>query len=122
MVYKFGRASELDTLASGAVPAAVTAAMRLELALLDDAYGKNRNIDTDDGGFVLCCTPGTTVDELKAFFDPSEHVFECVGRIEAEPPYCSALYILTNDYAVEVFMAVADAPEDIAAELAEETA
>ena len=118
MVYKVGTVAELDGLALN-IPQAVIDAMRNELVLLDYAYGATRNVDNEDGGFVLYCTPGTTLSELRDCFNPEGRVFEWVERINSEPPYCSSLYIVTNDYAVELFMAIDDVPDCIKTALLE---
>lgn len=118
MVYKVGTVAELDRLAISAPPPVIEA-IRNELAVLDHAYGSHRNVETDDGGFVLLCEQGTKTAELKNYFDPEGRVFEWVERINSEPPFCSALYIVTNDYAVELFMAIDDVPDCIKTALLE---
>ena len=117
MVYKLGTPADMAGLS--AVPAPVHHALLTELSILEREYGAERNIDTDDGGFMLYCTPGTTAEEVKPFFDPTDHILEWAARIASDPPYCSALYLLGNDYAVEIFMAVADTPAEVQAEMEE---
>ena len=112
MVYKLGTAADMSTLASAVVPAAVRCALQEDLALLDREYGAERNIDQSDGGFLLYCTPGTKPHEVKTFFDPGKHVPEWAEPVRGEPAYTMALYLLTNDYAVELVVATQDA-EDI---------
>jgi hypothetical protein len=66
------------------------------------------------GGYVLYATPGTTAEELKAIFDYSAHTIEYVNRtLKAEPPICSAFYILQNDYVVTIVMSINDTPKEI---------
>ena len=117
MVYKLGIPADMAGIASSPDP--VHHAILTELSTLEREYSGTRNVDTDDGGFMLYCTPGTTADEVKAFFDPTGHVLEWAGRIDSNPPYCSALYLLSNDYAVEIFMAVSDTPEAVREEMTE---
>ena len=109
MVYKLGTAEDMSTLASASVPAAVRRALMEDLAILDREYGAERNIDHSDGGFLLYCTPGTKPVELKPFFDPGKHIPEWAEPVKDEPAYTTALYLLTNDYAVELVMATQDA-------------
>ena len=37
--------------------------------ILTYEYGANRNIDTDDGGYILYATSGTTIKEIETFFE-----------------------------------------------------
>ena len=99
----------MSKLASAAVPAAVCHALLEDLAVLDREYGAERNIDRSDGGFLLYCTPGTKPTEVKTFFDPGKHIPEWAEPVKDEPAYTMALYLLTNDYAVELVMATQDA-------------
>ena len=39
------------------------------LTTYDSLYGEDRNVDEDDGGYVLYCDPGTSAVELKSFID-----------------------------------------------------
>ena len=112
MVYKLGTAGDMSMLASVLIPAAVRHALIEDLAVLDREYGAERNIDKSDGGFLLYCTPGTKPVELKPFFDPGKHVPEWAEPVRDEPAYTMALYLLTNDFAVELVVATQDA-EDI---------
>ena len=109
MVYKLGTAGDMSTLASVTVPAAVRRALMEDLAILDREYGTERNIDTSDGGFLLYCTPGTKPTEVKSFFDPGKHIPEWAEPVRGEPAYTMALYLLNNDFAVELIVATQDA-------------
>lgn len=84
------------------------------LQTLDTEYGDSRNVEEDDGGYVLYCDPDTRPEELKALFDYSEHTLEYVNRdYNASPPICCTMYLLNNEYAVVIVMSIADAPEEI---------
>ena len=78
--------------------------------VLTAEYGANRNVDQDDGGYILYVPAGTPFDELKACFDYTKHQVEYVDRYE---PFCSAMYILHNEFAVVIVMSMADAPAEI---------
>ena len=108
MVYKLGTSKDMSMLASVTVPHAVRCALQGDLAILDREYGAERNIDHSDGGFLLYCTPGTKPVEIKPFFNPDKHVPEWAEPLRDEPAYTMALYLLTNDYAVELFVATQD--------------
>ena len=117
MVFKLGTVADMEKLKRISVPAAVRQALVNDLAILDREYGADRNVDNNDGGFLLYCTPSTNKTEVKAFFDAENHLLEWADRIDSAPPYCIALYLLSNDYAVEIIMPLSEAYEDIKEEL-----
>ena len=112
MVYKLGNVTDLESLPP---MDEVTYGTLFEFtSVLTNEYGADRNIDQDDGGFVLYATPGTDAEEVKAMFDYSAHTIEYVNRtLQAEPPICSALYILNNDFTVVIVMSISDSPKEI---------
>ncbi len=83
-------------------------------SVLTAEYGADRNIDTDDGGYILYATMGTTSEEIKAFFDYTQNIVEFV---EVQDDVCSALYILSSDYGVVIIMSLADTPPEILKEI-----
>lgn len=82
--------------------------------ILTYEYGANRNIDTDDGGYILYATSGTTIKEIETFFDYSGYEVELAIQ---QGGVCSALYILSSDYAVVIVMSIDDAPPEILKEI-----
>lgn len=82
--------------------------------ILTYEYGANRNIDTDDGGYILYATSGTTIEEIETFFDYAGYEVELATQ---QGGVCSALYILSSDYAVVIVMSVNDAPLEILKEI-----
>ena len=118
MVHKFVIPSDLVRLPDF-TPAGLKNALLDDLTLLSLAYGENRNFE-DSGGFVLYCTPESTADELKAVFDPEKHCPEWASVMESESLYCSALYVLNNDFTVTLYVPIAMADEAIMEELKEE--
>ena len=112
MVYKLGNISDLNML-----PCldARTWANLYELAsVLSSEYGTNRDVDRDDGGYVLYATPGTDSEEVKKIFDYSAHPIEYVNRdFYAVPPICTAFFIQSNEFAVAIVMSIADAPAEV---------
>ena len=112
MVHKLGHVADIERLA---ITDEVTRNNLLELLqILDNEYGEDRNIDNDDGGFVLYATLGTNPEEIKAFFDYSAHEIEYVNRfLKAQPPICTAFYILNNEFVVTIVMSITDAPNEI---------
>ena len=115
MVYKIGNIADLDML-----PLIYDTALELLLhytRVLTIEYGENRNIDEDDGGYLLYATPDTSAEEIKAYFDYSKYTLEYVDVFEE---VYSALYLLSNDYGVVVVMPTVDAPDEIKKEMDEE--
>ena len=112
MVYKLGNLKDLELLP---VMDKITYGVLWEFtSVLTNEYGADRDIDNDDGGYVLYATPGTNPKEVKAIFDYTVHTIEYVNRtLQAEPPICSALFLIGNDFAVVIVMSIADAPKEI---------
>ena len=112
MVYKLGNVTDLESL-----PAMdkITYGVLWEFtSVLTNEYGADRDINNDDGGVVLYATPGTSPEEVKNYFDYDKYTLEYVNRtLKAEPPICSAFYILQNDYVVTIVMSINDTPKEI---------
>lgn len=78
MVYKIGNVYDLEEL-----PQLEDTALELlyhYARVLSVEYGENRNVEEDDGGFVLYATSGTSAEDIKPFFDFSKAVAESVDR------------------------------------------
>ena len=108
MVYKLGHVSDLGMLTS--LDRITYDTLYEYLSVLDVEYGESRDIDESDGGYVLYVTPNSTADDIKEYFDYSANVIEHVNRCG---DICSAMYILSNEYAVVIVMSIADAPQEI---------
>ena len=75
--------------------------VRAVLKVLDDEYGKDRNLHKDLGGFVLLCDSDTTADEVREVINLSFDLYEWADEIETyNETYIMALYILSSDYSV----------------------
>ena len=112
MVYKIGNVSDLAK-----IPIVSDKAKEILYhfaRVLTTEYGKDRNIDTDDGGYILYALPGTDVKEIKDRFDYSQNTLEYGEALE---DVCYAVYIITADYGVVIVMSTADAPEEILKEI-----
>ena len=112
MVYKIGNVSDLESIAI--TDANAYALLSQYAKLLSYEYGEDRNVDTDDGGYVLYATPGTNDKDIKDYFDYSKHTVESVDRFGS---LVVAMYILHNEYVVLIVMSEADAPEEIIKEI-----
>ena len=112
MIYKIGTVADMksivleDNIAKQAVYKYAT--------ILTEEYGANRNVDKDDGGYILYATPGTKADDLKKLFDYTQNIVEFV---DVDGGVCSAVYILSSDFGVVIVMSLADAPPEILKEI-----
>ena len=82
--------------------------------VLTTEYGEDRNIDTDDGGYILYATPGTDVKEIKERFDYTQNIIEYGEVFES---VCYAVYIISSDYGVVLVMSTKDIPKEILKEI-----
>lgn len=112
MVYKIGNVADLAR-----IPIADDGArslLQFYANVLSAWYGEERNIDTDNGGYILYAPLGTRAEEIKACFDYTQHIIECV---DTSGDACAAVYLLSSDYGVVIVMSLADAPEEITKEI-----
>lgn len=77
---------------------------------LSTNYGENRNLNEDDGGYILYCPKGTSNAELKAYFDYTKYSLELLDVITS---LCAAHYVLNNDYVVTIILSADDLPEEM---------
>ena len=112
MVYKIGNISDLESIVITDENA--YALLSQYAKLLSYEYGEDRNVDTDDGGYVLYATPGTNSEEIKGYFDYSKHTVESADRFGS---LVVAMYILHNEYVVLIVMSEDDAPAEIIKEI-----
>ena len=112
MIYKIGNITDLST-----IP--ITDGKTFELLyhyarVLTSEYGQERNVNEDDGGFVLYAPPGTNTEDIKAYFDYTKHTVESVDRYGQ---LYSAMYILSNEFVVTILGSVADIPSQFINEI-----
>ena len=81
---------------------------------LTKAYGADRNVDTDDGGYLLYVEKDTPYDEIKKCFDYTAHTLE-YANIFYE--VACATYLLNNEFAVTLVMYADNLPKEIEKEL-----
>lgn len=109
MVYKIGNVADLEEL-----PQLEDTALELlyhYASVLTTEYGVKREIDHDDGGFLLYAMSGTNAEDIKPFFDFSNHIVESVARFGE---LYAATYILHNEYAVTIIGSMKDIPTELA--------
>ena len=112
MVYKIGNITDLST-----IP--ITDGKTFELLyhyarVLTSEYGQERNVNEDDGGFILYAPPGTKAEEIKDYFDYTKHTVESVDRYGQ---LYSAMFILSNEFVVTILGSVADIPSQFINEI-----
>ena len=108
MVYKIGNVSDL-----GMIPLIDDTALELlhhYAKVLTTEYGQERNVDTDDGGFILYAPLGTNTEDIKALFDYTKHIVESVDRVGQ---LYVAMYILHNEFVVTIVGWINDIPTDL---------
>ena len=108
MVYKLGNVADLEMLSS--VSRDIMDILYEELNLLSKEYGSNRDIDNDDGGYVVYATKGTPFEDIKAVFDCSMYTIEYVDYFES---LCKAFYIVNNEFVVTIVMHIEDIPKEV---------
>lgn len=116
MIYKIGTIADMDSIVfeSDDVKQLVYHYARI----LTEEYGADRNVDTDDGGYILYATMGTNAKEIKTFFDYTSNLVEFV---EVDGELCAALYMLSSDYGVVIIISLVDAPPEILNEIKKQT-
>ena len=112
MVYKIGNISDLAN-----IP--ISDGKTIELLyhyarVLTYEYGEKRNIDIDDGGYVLYAPPGTNAENIKTYFDYTKHTLESIDRFGS---LVSAMYILHNEFVITIIMSADDAPIELIKEI-----
>ena len=112
MIYKIGTIADMDSIAFENDNIKQT--VYHYVSILTYEYGADRNIETDDGGYILYATMGTTAEEIKAFFDYTANLVEFV---DVQDDVCSALFILSSDYGVVIITSLADTPPEILKEI-----
>ena len=88
--------------------------------ILDEFHGADRDVDHDDGGYILYVEKGTSNDELRQYFDYTEWYTEFVHRIDSDPQFVVAVYVTSNDFGVVIVISEADAPVQLLSQIKEE--
>lgn len=104
MVYKLAHEAEISSLPFP-VSGKLYDSLLEFLLVLDNEYGADRNVEQDDGGYVLFCTPGTTDSEIQRYFNFNGLISDWVTSISHDPDYCASAYFLRDDYVVMLIRA-----------------
>ena len=89
-----------------------------QVRILSDEYGEYRDVDKDDGGYIIYIEPGTNMQNAKKYFDYSKTTPEQVDVIETSTcKLYSALYLLNNEYSITIIMHESDVLKEILEEV-----
>ena len=111
MIYKLANPCDLQDLPP--MDSAVRDILLQYTTILSTEYGDNRDVDHEDGGYVLYATPDTTTEEVRKAFDPNGCVPEMVTRIDSCPAYIYTLYLLSSDYGVVLVAPASVIPSEL---------
>ena len=74
MVHKLGTLLDMEKLPI--LDEKLKRAIAKKLKILDDFYGADRNVNEDDGGYVIYAEPETAASEVQFCFNYKEHFLE----------------------------------------------
>lgn len=112
MVHKIGSLSDLAKIP---IPDSKSYELLYHYAkVLTSEYGQQRNVNEDDGGYILFCPPGTKTEDIKAYLDYTKHIVEVVDKYDS---LIAATYILHNEFAITLIMSAKDAPIELIKEI-----
>lgn len=115
MLYKIGTVNELETV-RGKLPRGTYPTVHQIVAVLDKEYGADRNIDKEDGGFVL-------VAETVADLEQALTAYPVLGALKPEQVnicnggYINALFLCNNEFGINLLMPRSLAPKKITDEI-----
>lgn len=102
MILKIGTLKDLER-NKEKMPEEVFRHLRYSIELLEKNYGAERDIDHDDGGYVLLFNSLDALEKIRTMgmIDFTYHVPEWVDRIETvKEDYGAALYLTSNDFGI----------------------
>ena len=108
MVFKLGTVEDMKILPQ--LEPSLRDYIKYLLLVLDTEYGIDRDIDSNDGGYVVFVTGNTSDDEITEVFDFKNHSVEYV---EIGETYSTAVYLLNNEYTVMLIMPTEELPEEL---------
>ena len=97
-IYKESKLLEVNN-----IPSEVIESMKVTIAILNESYGANRNIEADLGGYVVIAENIVDIEILKqgklqGLVPEYTDIIECSEGIN----YACTLYLISNDYAILV--------------------
>ena len=97
-IYKESKLLEVNN-----IPSEVIESMKVTIAILNESYGANRNIEADLGGYVVIAENIVDIEILKqgklqGLVPEYTDIIECSEGVS----WTSSLFLLSNDYAIIV--------------------
>ena len=117
MLYRIGTQREIPSLCSQAPPCVAKELLRC-IAALDREYGADRNYMAS-GGYALVAETIEDVQAIQSTIDYDTHPCEWAEFIGEDNEYISVLYLMNDDYTIQVLVPTAIAPKAILRELEE---
>lgn len=109
MLYMIGTMRETDKLAAK-LPDSVFTELVRGIAILDCEYGEDRDY-RNYGGYSLVAETADDVLSVKNYVDYESHLCEWVTSIGKDSGYLSALFIMSNDFSIMLYLPSAVAPD-----------
>ena len=114
LLYRIGSEKEIPLLSSR-FPDRVIEEVLAGAVVRDSEYGADRDY-LEIGGYSILLVTLEDIQQLKSILDYDAHPCEWATHI-GSTGYVSALYILNDDYTIDVYMPLAIAPKAILKEL-----
>ena len=97
-IYKESQLLEVNN-----IPSEVIESMKVTIAILNESYGANRNIEADLGGYVVIAENIVDIkilkqDKLKGLIPEYTDIIECSEGVN----WTSSLFLLSSDFAIVV--------------------
>ncbi|SHH84008.1 hypothetical protein SAMN02745135_02355 [Caloranaerobacter azorensis DSM 13643] len=119
---KIGHKREVENIKD--LPKEVLGVIREIAATLDTYYGENRDVDNEDGGYVLIIESEEDIEKLEEFdiYLDEEIYPEYVDRIKVEEgeDWINVLILCNNEFGISLIMPISIAPETLLYEISEE--
>jgi hypothetical protein len=114
MLHKIGTVKELEKV-KRKIPSDVFRKILEIVTILDREYGADRNIDENDGGFVLFADDEAGIAEAEKFVDIQKRTPEIVEQVVTE--YVNTLYVKTNEFTINLISKKTVTPKKLTDEL-----
>ena len=97
-IYKESQLLEVNN-----IPSEVIESMKVTIAILNESYGANRNIEADLGGYVVIAENIVDIeilkqDKLQGLIPEYTDIIECSEGVN----WTSSLFLISSDYAIVV--------------------